>query len=218
MKKKHIAIWGASGHALVVSNIANLCGQYKIAGFLDDVNHSRKGKIFAGKPILGGYEALSLLKRKGIQHVALGFGQCSARIDVARMLKKKDLKVITLIHPDAVISEDVTIGEGTVVSAGVLIDPDCRIGRYTIINNGAIISHGSTIGDGTHICPGVRIAGNVHIGLCCWVGIGSCVVDRVRIGDRSYIGAGSVVTNDIPAGVLVYGNPAKIINKVTKPF
>jgi maltose O-acetyltransferase len=40
----------------------------------------------------------------------------------------------------------------------------------------------------------------------------------VHIGDGSYIGAGSVVTNDIPAGVLAWGNPAQVIRKITEPF
>lgn len=218
MRKKAVVIWGASGHALVVSNIISLCGQYEIVGFLDDMNPDRKGEIFDEKPIFGGVEALSLLKKKGIRYVALGFGHCSARIAAASLLKKNDFQIITLIHPDAVISNSATIGEGTVVSAGVVIDPACKVGRYAIINNSATICHGSTIDDGVHICPGVSIGGNVHVGLCCWVGIGSCIIDHVRIGERSYIGAGSVVTKDIPAGLLAHGNPAQVIRKIRKVF
>jgi acetyltransferase EpsM len=218
MRKKAVVIWGDSGHSLVVSNIISLCGQYEIVGFLDNMNPDRKGEIFDEKTIFGGVEELSLLKQKGIGHVALGFGHCSARIAAASLLKKNDFQILTLIHPEAVISNSATIGEGTVVSAGVVIDPACKVGRYAIINNSATICHGSTIDDGVHISPGVSIGGNVHVGLCCWVGIGSCIIDHVRIGERSYIGAGSVVAKDIPAGVVAYGNPAKIKHKVTRPF
>lgn len=218
MRKTPVVIWGASGHALVVSNMVSLGGRYEIAGFLDDVNPGRKGEIFAGRPILGGCEALSLLKEKGIRQVALGFGHCSARVDVASLLKKNNFQILTLIHPDAVISNGVTIGEGTVVLAGVVIDPSCNVGRYTIINNSAVICHGSRIDDGVHLCPGVRISGNVHVGLCSWIGIGSCIGERVHIGARSYIGAGSVVTKDIPPGFLAHGNPAKAVRRITKAF
>jgi len=37
----------------------------------------------------------------------------------------------------------------------------------------------------------------------------------VHIGDGAVIGAGSVVVSDIPAGVLAYGNPARVKAKAT---
>ena len=218
MKKKLIVIWGASGHSLVVSNIATLCGQYEIAGFIDDVHPERKGEVFDGKPILGGTEAFSLLKQKGIRHVALGFGHCASRVKVAGFLKQNDFEILALVHPNAIIAGSATVGEGSVVAAGVVIDPGCNVGRYAIINNSAVICHGSTIDDGAHICPGVSIGGNVSIGRCSWIGIGSCIIEKVHVGDLAYIGAGSVVTEDIPAGSMAYGNPARIIRKVTTTF
>jgi UDP-N-acetylbacillosamine N-acetyltransferase len=218
MAKTPIVVWGASGHALVVSIIASLCGQYEIVGFIDDVNPARKGEMFAGRPILGGNEALPELKQKGIQHIALGFGHCLARVETARLISRNDFELVTLMHRDAVIADSSTIGKGTIVSAGVIIDPECIIGRYAIINNSAIISHGSRIDDGAHVCPGVSIGGKVSVGFCSWIGIGSCIVDRVHIGARSYIGAGSVVTKDIPGGFLAYGNPAEVVRRVTDAF
>jgi UDP-N-acetylbacillosamine N-acetyltransferase len=218
MTKTPIVIWGASGHALAVSNVAILCGQYEIAGYLDSVNPDKKGEIFNGKPVLGGLEALPSLKQANINHIALGFGHCKARVELAEMLKKNNFKIATLIHPTAVIAENVEIGEGTVILAGAIIDPECQIGRYAVINNGAIVNHGSIISDGVHVCPGVSLGGNVNIEICSWIGIGSCVIERIVIGEGSFIGAGSVVTKNIPAGSLAYGNPARVIRKVSEPF
>lgn len=218
MVKTPIVVWGASGHALVVSNIVSMCGQHKVTGFIDDVNPDRKGQIFAGKPILGGREVLLDLKKEGIQHVALGFGHCSARVDAANLLRENEFQIVTLVHPHAVIAESAALGEGTVVSAGAIIDPECDVGRYAIVNNSAVICHGSTIDDGVHICPSASIGGHVHVGALSWIGIGTCVVDRVHIGARCYIGGGSVVTKDIPAGSLAYGNPAQVIRRIRKAF
>jgi sugar O-acyltransferase (sialic acid O-acetyltransferase NeuD family) len=218
MTKTPLVIWGASGHAAVVANIASLCGLWEVVGFIDDVNCDRMAGTFAGKPFLGGEEALASLKQKGIRHIALGFGHCSMRVKKSESLKNDGFELVTLIHPDAVISDSAIIGEGTVVGAGVIVDPGCKIGRYTILNNSAVICHGSTIDDGVHVCPGVRIGGDVHVGACCWIGIGSCVVERLRIGAQSYIGAGSIVTKDIPPGVLAYGNPARVIRSLTEAF
>lgn len=218
MQKTPIAIWGASGHALVVSNIANLCEQYEVIGYLDDINPNRKGEIFNGKPILGGLEVLAELHQQGINHIALGFGHCKARVKLAEMLKKNNFHIITLIHPTAVVAENTDIDEGAIISGCVVIDPGCKIGRYVIVNNGTLICHGSTIGDGVHLCPGVSIGGNVTVGVCSWVGIGSCIIDNVNIGDSSYIGAGSVVVKDIPKGVLAYGDPARVIRSIDEEF
>jgi len=45
------------------------------------------------------------------------------------------------------------------------------------------------------------------------VGAGAVVLPRIRIGADSTIGAGAVVTKDVPAGVTVAGNPARIMNR-----
>ena len=54
--EKKLVIWGASGHALVVADIIRLGSDYKIVGFLDDVNPSRHNTNFCGALILGGQE------------------------------------------------------------------------------------------------------------------------------------------------------------------
>ena len=56
----------------------------------------------------------------------------------------------------------------------------------------------------------------VHIGKNCWLGAGVIVLPGVSIGDNSVIGAGSVVSKDIPAGVVAYGVPAKVIRPINE--
>lgn len=56
-----------------------------------------------------------------------------------------------------------------------------------------------------------NLFGKVKIGDNCFIGIGSIILPGVNIGSNSIIGAGSVVTKDVPAEVVVAGNPAKII-------
>ncbi len=54
----------------------------------------------------------------------------------------------------------------------------------------------------------------VHIGRNCWIGAGAIILPGVTIGDNTVIGAGSVVTNDIPEGVVAFGNPCRIYRKI----
>lgn len=208
---KKIMIWGASGHALVVANAAEISGYFEVVGFLDDVNPTQRPALFFGKSVVGGREALENIRQARVLDIALGFGDCSARLQVGSFLRENGFSVPTILHPSSVIAPDAVIGEGTVVLAGVVIDPGCKIGKYCIINNNAIISHQSEIEDGVHICPGVNIAGNVHIGRGAWIGIGTTVIEKLSIGEGSIIGAGSTVVGDIPGGVLAFGSPARVV-------
>ena len=56
----------------------------------------------------------------------------------------------------------------------------------------------------------------IHIGRNCWLGSGVCVMPGVTIGDNTVIGAGSVVTKDIPANVVAYGIPCKVIREINE--
>lgn len=51
----------------------------------------------------------------------------------------------------------------------------------------------------------------VTIGKSVWIGANVTVCPGVTIGDNSIIGAGSVVTKDIPANVVAFGSPCRVI-------
>lgn len=110
-------------------------------------------------------------------------------------------------------------------------------GRNVYINfNCVILDVGKvTIGDNVMIGPNVaiyavghpihhepRILGKldygreVVIGKNVWIG-GNCVINPgVHIGENTVIGSGSVVTKDIPANVVAFGNPCKVIRSITE--
>lgn len=118
---------------------------------------------------------------------------------------------LTALHPQAIISPQASIGEGSVVMAGVVINTDARIGVHSIINTGATLDHDCVVGDFVHISPGVSLAGNVTIGSGTHVGIGACVIQGVTIGKGCTIGAGAVIIRDVADDAVVVGNPGKII-------
>ena len=204
-----IVIWGASGHAMVVADIIRLQGQYQIVGFLDNINHQRHNNAFYGSQILGGEEQLDKLRIQGVNFLIFGFGNGKARLKLTDLVKLKGFQLPSAIHPDSIIASDVTIGPGTVVAAGAVINPKCLIGENVIINTSSSVDHECVIEDGAHICPGAHLAGKVTVGRAAWVGIGACVIDHISIGEESLIGAGAVVIKDVPDHAVAYGNPAK---------
>ncbi len=213
---KKIVIWGAGGHAMVVADIIRSGHEYEIAGFLDDLNELRKNELFCGSTILGGKDQLKDLRTRGIEYIIIAFGNSSARLRAADLALEAKFKLAIVLHPRSIIASDVKIGDGTVVTAGAVINSMSTIGQNVIVNTSSSIDHECTLGDGVHICPGVHLAGKVSVGKGTWVGMGSIVKEGTRIGEHSLIGAGSLILNEVPAGTLAYGSPAKLIRKLNK--
>lgn len=216
ISKPPIVVFGAGGHALVVADILDQMGQYRIVGFLDDVSHERHGAKFAGASILGGSSKLPALRADGVVHAIVAIGQCSARSLIAEMLVHAGFELVSAIHPRACIADNVKIGTGCVVAAQAAINPGSWLGANVIVNTGATVDHECEIGAAAHIGPGAHLAGRVKVGERAWIGIGCCVSDRVHIGADAFIGAGAAVVRDIPAGMLAYGVPAHVIRKVNE--
>jgi sugar O-acyltransferase (sialic acid O-acetyltransferase NeuD family) len=118
---------------------------------------------------------------------------------------------INIIHPFAIVSKNVYIGEGTVIMAGVVIQTGVKIGKHSIVNTGACIDHDCLLDDFTHVSPNVTLSGGVHVGEGSHIGVGACVIPGIKIGKWVTIGAGTVVISDIPDFATAVGNPARII-------
>ncbi len=123
---------------------------------------------------------------------------------------------LTLHHSSAVIASTVTVGEGSFIEPGTVLASFARIGFAVYVNRGCTIGHHTEIGDYLMTGPGVHIAGHCKIGAGVRLGIGSLVFDHVNIGENTIIGGGSVVTKDIPANVIAWGNPCKVIKNISE--
>ncbi len=199
---KPIVIYGASDHSKVVAEIARLNGYTKITHIDDGDNSFMSFNDFAKQDLQ--------------TPIAFGIGQNHIRAKLYQKCVNNDIKFITLIHPSAIISETVTIEEGTVVMANAVINADTKIGKACIVNTSCVIEHDNDIGNFVHISPQVACAGNVKIGDCTHIGIGSCIIQRIVIGSDTIIGAGSVVVQNIENQKLAYGNPCKCIKDTRK--
>lgn len=105
------------------------------------------------------------------------------------------------------------------VKHNIQIHRKAKIGYGFYIGHGIgmIIGEGTVIGNNVNISQFISIGTNnktpAIIGDNVYIGPHVCIVEDVHIGNNSCIGAGAVVVKDVPEGVTVAGNPAKIISR-----
>lgn len=194
-----VYLYGASGHAKVVKDIAKLA--YVNVPYLIDDN-----------PNVNELDGLKVVhSAEGLSPIIVTIGDCQTRCKIVKKLGEREY--MTVVHPKAILADSVKIGFGTVVMAGAILNPCVTVGNHCIINTGASLDHDVKVGDFVHIAPHCTLCGEVEVGEGTWVGAGTTVIQGIHIGKECFIGAGSVVVKDIPDGSLCYGNPARIKKK-----
>ncbi len=200
-----IVIVGAGGHGRVVADVCRSIGR-TVAGFLDPA--MEPGIRVDDIPVLGGDERLADSAFVTSYEYGLGVGDSVLRCRVARLVLDSGGQLPALVHRTAVVAPGVTLGHGSVLMAGAIINVGGTVEDFVIINTAATVDHDGHIGEGTHLCPGVHLGGNVRLGRCVDVGVGASVIQGIRIGDGAVIGSGSAVIRDVSAGEMVGGCPA----------
>lgn len=196
-----LIIIGASGHGKVVADCAVRNGYNHII-FLDDnesVTHCGRYKVVG--------RSKEVEKLGGDVIVAIGNADCRKRIQISI----SEERLVTLVHPEAVVGDDVEIGAGSIVMAGAVINSGSRIGKGVIVNTSSSIDHDCMIGDFVHVAVGAHLAGSVSVGDNSWIGAGAIINNNLYICSSCMIGAGAVVVKDIEEEGTYVGVPAKRI-------
>ena len=202
MHKKLIII-GASGHGKVVADIASKMNKYYEIEFLDD-NQAMKSCI--GFPVVG--TSRDFLKYLQQADFFVAIGNTKIRKKIMEQITEHGASIATLIHPMASISNYVSIGEGSVIMSGAVINPDPTIGKGCIVNTGATVDHDCRIGDYVHVAVGAHVCGTVTIGNSTWIGAGATVKNNISICDEWTVGISAAVVKDIVHPGTYIGVPA----------
>jgi len=206
---------GAGGHGRVLLEAVLLRGEFEVIGFVDD-NIALQMEHVDGIRVLGTDRILPDLFEQGVRHVFLGVGGVGDNHPRARIferIRSLGFHIANVIHPAAVVSNSVILGEGVAVMAGVVIGRGTHIGDDVIVNTGAIIDHDCHVGDHVHIAPGATLSGGVRVGAFSHLGTGASVRQNVSIGSEAVVGVGAAVVADVQNQAMVGGVPARVLRK-----
>ncbi|MES1147402.1 MAG: NeuD/PglB/VioB family sugar acetyltransferase [bacterium] len=196
-----LTVIGAGGHAHVVVSTALAAGFKSIQ--IVDGSVARHGKSILGCPIIGDFDLFDPSKGPAV----IAIGKNDVRQKVAKSFPQAEWA--TLIYHFTWIDPSVRIGEGTVVFAGVVIQPEAVIGHHCIINTGSSVDHECVLNDFAQVAPGARLGGNVKMGEGAFVGIGASVHQGACMGAWATLGGGGFLKGSLDAGLTAVGVPAR---------
>ncbi|HDW8007011.1 TPA: acetyltransferase [Bacillus cereus] len=204
--KEKLLIIGASGHGRVIADIALKMNKWQSVAFLDD--NENVGSSM-GIQIID--KSASISKYIDDYDFFVGIGNNVIREKIQRQLEAEEASIPVLVHPSAIIGEQVYLEAGTVVMAGAVINCCTKIGKGCIINTASTVDHDNVIEDYVHVSPGAHLAGTVKVGRGTWLGAGSVVSNNINITHSCKIGAGAVVIRDITESRTYVGVPVRRI-------
>lgn len=212
MNIKTLLIVGAGGfgrevHAWLVDWIEQNEG-WRIGGFIND----GPGSVarFGHYPDV--VSSVDDYQPQPDEYLVCAIGKPSDRRMVVEKLLARGAEFFTLIHPTAVIGENVSIGRGSVICPTCVLSADIEIGAFVNINIGCVVGHDATLGDFCTLSAHCVITGACVLEEEVFMGTHASLIPKVRAGKQSVIGSASVAVRNVAAGTTVFGVPAKRIS------
>jgi sugar O-acyltransferase (sialic acid O-acetyltransferase NeuD family) len=196
MTKPSMILIGAGGHARACIDVIEQEGRYGIAGLVG-LQQEMHGRHLGYEVIATDAELPQLAKHH--QYALVTVGQVHSpetRIRLFQQALELGFAMPGIVAPTAHIATHASIGAGTIVMHGGIINAGASVGRNCIINSNALVEHDVTVDDHCHISTGAIVNGSVSIGSGTFVGSGAVIKDGITIGRNCVVGIGLCVRKD----------------------
>jgi sugar O-acyltransferase (sialic acid O-acetyltransferase NeuD family) len=197
MTKPTLILIGAGGHARSCIDVIEQQGYFQIAGLvgLPEQQHSQH----LGYAVIGEDSNLPALA-KIHRHALIAVGQIKTaeqRMCLYKQATQLGLQLPIIIAPTAHVSCHATLGAGTIVMHGAIINAGARVGNNCIINSRALLEHDTSIEDHCHISTGAILNGEVMVGAASFIGSGCVIKHGIAIGNGCVVGMGLTVRHNL---------------------
>lgn len=179
---------------------------WTFAGFLDD-NPAALAGFGDFAPIL----PLTGHRPTADEIFVCGLGLPPQKEKLVGPLRAAGAEFLTFVHPRACVGERVRLGTGVVLCPGAIVSADVELGDFVMVNLHSTVGHDADIGDWSTLSAHCDVTGRVRVADRVFLGSRVSIIPGRQIGARAVLGAGAVVITDVPAGVTMVGNPAKIL-------
>jgi sugar O-acyltransferase (sialic acid O-acetyltransferase NeuD family) len=215
------AIYGSGGYAREVMPLlrdyVNLMGQHNNNEFIFIDDFVSGEEVVNGNSVLSFDNLIEKFSGKNIK-CCIAIADRKGRERLTQKCIDNAIQMISVKSLNSVVMDEVSIGEGSVLSPFVTVTSNVSIGKSFHANIYSYVGHDCVIGDFVTFAPAVKCNGHVHIKDGVYVGTGAIIhpgtkENPIIIGENSKIGPGSVVTKNVPDNVTVIGNPAQVLTR-----
>ena len=209
---KKICIAGSGGFAREVFTLLVDCLKNEPVDLKDFVRFQLPDKDYKKEEIMGIETICDSEFNPALHQLIIAVGEPKIRKKIVSLFPS-ETEFATLIHPNAIISDWVEIGNGSVVTAGCILTCNIKIGNHAQLNLQTTIGHDCVIEDYFTTAPAVNISGNCNIGECVYFGTTSAIKQGIDVCSHVTIGMGGIVVKNIDEAGVYIGSPVRKLLK-----